>query len=419
MGDNDHVMARPYSERTFMSDTRIALVGCRPDVTEADRISLAKFGEIAIARPDQNGWERYLHELEAPVDLAAVFLATGPSALTAVRNLRAQNRFDRTRVYLVDPNVGSPLPGWAEALDVEDILPPSAVAEDGITQSVELAMRAHRALMMDELYTDFYLDMTFNKIFDWFETTRWDWNEVNLDQLNPDMLSERDVDFLTEAAVIEFGTLPGAHNFLREWEGEASFSSWALMWGAEEARHSLVQARYLERIGVKVRSKHALYKREPYPQGDTRAGTLMMNVISEARASALYKALATQVSEPVIRKIWKLLGRDEARHCRAFSVFMRELCDDNVENQAAVMRMGYIWLADRRDGIKHPAGMFYPHSTSTNGIRRIETVQTDAVDSADAKVLSILRILAGDDSLESPRDIKAKLRSMARQPVAR
>jgi hypothetical protein len=31
--------------------------------------------------------------------------------------------------------------------------------------------------------------------------------------------------------VIEFGTLPGAHNFLREWEGEASFSSWALQWG--------------------------------------------------------------------------------------------------------------------------------------------------------------------------------------------
>jgi hypothetical protein len=97
---------------------------------------------------------------------------------------------------------------------------------------------------------------------------------------------------------------------------------------------------------------------------------------------------------------------------------MRELCDDNPAAQADAMRMGYIWLADRDGGIKHPAGLFYPHSTSANGIRRIETVQRDAVDSADDKVMSILRLTVGDDSLEKPRDIKAKLRSMARQSTA-
>lgn len=169
---------------------------------------------------------------------------------------------------------------------------------------------------------------------------------------------------------------------------------------------------------MKLRSKHALYKREPYPQGHDRAATLMMNVISESRASSLYKALAAQVSEPVIRKIWKLLARDEARHCRAFSVFMRELCAADPANRAAVLRMAYIWLADRRDGIKHPAGLFYPHSTSADGIRRIEAVERDSVDSADAKVMSILRIITDDDSLETSRDIKAKLRDLARRPAA-
>lgn len=399
-------------------DTRIAFLGLSPDASAVGRISVPTFGEITVDRPDRGGWERYLHELAAGVDLAVVFVGADASALSSVRSLRAATRFDRTRVYLVDPGAGGLLPGWIETLDVEDVVPPSAVAQDLISQSVELAMRAHRALMMDDLYTPFYLDMTFNKIFDWFETTKWDWNEVDLNQVDRNALSERDVDFLTEAAVIEFGTLPGTHNFLREWQGEASFSSWALMWGAEEARHSLIQARYLDRIGVKVRSKHALYKRAPYPQGDVRAATLMMNVISEARASALYKALASQVSEPVIRKIWKLLSRDEARHCRAFSVFTRELCDGNAANQIAALRMAYIWLADRNNGIKHPAGMFYPHSTSTIGIRRIETVAPHSVDTADAKVMSILRIMVGDDSLETSRDIKSKLRSMARQSVA-
>ncbi|QNP74696.1 ferritin-like domain-containing protein [Streptomyces roseirectus] len=397
-----------------MSTPRIAL----PAPTTADsptgRLTVPAFGDIAVDRPARADWQRYLHELDPAADLAAVWLDADAEPLTAVRALRSHTRFDRTRVYVVGPGTAGPVPGWAEALDVEDFVKPGAVAPEGLTASVELALRAHRALMADDLYTDYYLDMTFNRIFDWFETTRWDWTEVDLDGIEHGMLDERTVDFLTEAAVIEFGTLPGAHNFLREWQGEASFSSWALQWGAEESRHSLIQARYLDRIGVKLRSKHALYKREPYPQGDVRSATLMMNVISESRASALYKALAAHVREPVIRKIWRLLARDEARHCRAFSVFMRELCDGDPAHRTAALRMAYIWLADRRGGVKHPAGLFYPHSTSTAGIRRIETIQHDSVDAADAKVMSIVRLLADDDSLETPRDIKAKLRALAR-----
>lgn len=397
--------------------TRTAMLGL-PAAGAADSLTVPRFGLVAVDRPERGDWLRYLNELAPDADLAAVWIAVGAEPVAAIRALRSMARFDRTRLYVVDPNPGTTVPGWVEALDVEEIVEPGSVAPAGLTASVELALRAHRSLMMDELYTGYYLDMTFNKLFDWFETTRWDWSEVDFDGIERGALSERDVDLLTEAAVIEFGTLPGAHNFLREWDGEVSFSSWALQWGAEESRHSLVQARYLDRIGVRLRSKHALYKREPYPLGTDRAATLMMNVISEARAAALYRALSGGMSEPVIRKIWKLLGRDEARHCRAFSVFMRELCDANPENRAAVLQMAYIWLADRSNGVKHPAGLFYPHSTSADGIRRIEAVQHESVDGADAKVMSILRIVTGDDSLETPRDIKAKLRALPRQPVA-
>jgi hypothetical protein len=393
---------------------RIALLGSMPDVSTTGQLSLSIFGDIAIDRPAEAEWMRYLYEFHENDDLALVFVDSHASPLEVVRGLRSLKRFERTRVYLVGRR-GASVPGWAESLDVEGLVAYENLSEKGINRAVELGMRAHRSLMLDDLYTPFYLDMTFNKIFDWFETTRWDWDEINFDHVDADKLSERDIDFLTEAAVIEFGTLPGAHNFLREWQHETSFSSWALMWGAEESRHSLVQARYLDRIGIKVRSKHALYKREPYPQGDTRAGTLMMNIISEARAATLYKALAAEVSEPVIRKIWKFLGRDESRHCRAFSVFMREICDRNEVNQIAALRMAYIWLADRKNGIKHPAGIFYPHSTSTEGLKRIETIQHDAITPADAKVMSIVRIIVGDDSLETPSDIKKKLRSIARR----
>lgn len=396
-----------------MSSTRVAFVDCLPEAKLAERLTTSRFGDVRIDRSTPDAFARYLHEIQEGSDLACVFVGgSGSSAPEAVRTLRDGKHFAKTRVYVVGDGAGGRVPGWAETLDVEDLLASSAFEGLGFADQVDIGLRAYHSLVQDDRYTDYYLDMTYNKIFDWFETTRWDWKDVNLDQLKPDELSGEEVDFLTEAAIIEFGTLPGAHNFLREWEGETSFSSWALMWGAEEARHSLVQARYLDRIGVKIRSKHALYKREPYPIGDTRAGTLMMNIISEARAAELYRALSAETSEPVIKRIWKLLGRDESRHCRAFYVFSQELCDGSKESQIAAMKMAYVWLADRSEGIKHPAGHFYPHSTSAKGIKRIETIQSSATDQADAKVLSMVRRLAEDDSIETSRDIKKKLRSL-------
>ncbi|MDX3384060.1 ferritin-like domain-containing protein [Streptomyces niveiscabiei] len=398
-----------------MRKTHVVFVDCLPGVELGAQMSLARFGEVQLDRSRPDDFERYLHELEPGSELAAAFVGSSSTSVpAAVKKLRGHARFTKTRLFVVGDAAGGPVPGWVEALDVEDILAPSAFDGFGLADTVGIAMRAYSSLTLDPLYTDFYLDMTWNKIFDWFETTRWDWKELDLDRLNPELMSEEETDFLTEAAIIEFGTLPGAHNFLREWEGETSFSSWALAWGAEEARHSLVQARCLDKLGIKVRSKHALYKREPYPIGNSRTGTLVMNIISEARAAELYRSLAAETKEPVVRGIWKLLGRDESRHARAFYVFAQELCDANREERIAALKMAYVWLADRSDGLKHPAGHFYPHSTSAKGIRRIETIQDGATDAADNKVLQMVRRLVEDDSIESSRDIKRKLRSLIR-----
>ncbi|WP_107072984.1 ferritin-like domain-containing protein [Streptomyces rubellomurinus] len=392
---------------------RVAVADCLPGTALPENLTLPRFGEIAVDRVESDAFEQYLGDLAPDAELAVLFAGSrGPSAPDLVRRLRAHAEFGKTRVYVVGTGPAGPVPPWAEALDVEDVVAESAFEGFGLTDRIDIGMRANRSLVQDQLYTDFYLDMTYNKIFDWFETTRWDWKEIDFRNIDAELLGEDEVDYLTEAAIIEFGTLPGAHNFLREWEGETSFSSWALMWGAEEARHSLVQARYLENIGVRIRSKHALYKREPYPMGSSRAGTLMMNIISEARASELYHRLAAETREPVIKQIWKLLGRDESRHARAFYVFGQELCDERVENRVEALKMAYVWLADRSEGLKHPAGHFYPHSTSAKGVRRIETIQAGATDAADRKVLAMVRRLADDDSIESHRDIKRKLRSL-------
>jgi hypothetical protein len=399
--------ASPTAERT-----KVAFVGCLPGVELPQQLQSARLGLVDIERVREDKFEKYLGEFPAGDSLAAVFAGSEFAVPESIVTLRRLPSFARTRAYVVGKGAGGPVPGWTETYDIEDILSQTEFDGFGLSDKVDMGLRAYCSLIHDSLYTDYYLDMTFNKIFDWFETTRWDWKDINLDDVNRELLSPDEVDYLTVSAIMEFGTLPGAHNFLREWEGETSFSSWALMWGAEEARHSLVQARYLDKIGVKVRSKHALYKREPYPMGDTQTGTLVMNIISEARASELYKQLAAHTQEPVIKRIWKLLSHDESRHCRAFYVFSKELCEESKANQVEALRMGYIWLADRSRGLKHPAGHFYPHSTSTSDIRRAEAGHDGATDAADARVMSILRRLAADDSIETTRDIKRKLKSL-------
>lgn len=387
---------------------RVAVVAPR---RELDGLSLAEAPGpgVLVDRVVDETFDDYLDGLGGETLALALIMAeardSGP-----VRVLRSRPERLRTRVYLLARSPARLLPPAEDNWDVEGTVDLDRLSPEGLARVVENGLRAYRALGANPLIAEYYLDTTYNRIFDWFETTKWDWREVELSRIRRELLTEPEIDILQESAIIEFGTLPGADNFLREWADEYSFSSWALSWGAEEARHSLVQCRYLHEIGIEVRAKHAMYKREPYPMGENRAATLMMNIISESRAAEYYKTLARLTREPVLRTIWRLLGRDESRHARAFFVFCKELVVEAEENAVAAVQMAYVWLADRGRGVKHPAGFFYPHSSSTSGLRRIEHYAPVMTDNADGKVLAMIRNLLDDESVRSVGDLKAYLR---------
>jgi len=387
---------------------RVAVVASRH---ELDELSLAEvpWPGVLVDRVTDETFDDYLDGLGGE-PLALALIAAAPRDPGPVRVLRSRPERLRTRVYLLARSPARLLPPGEDDWDVEGTVDLDRLPAEGLARVVENGLRAYRALGANPLIAEYYLDTTYDRIFDWFETTKWDWREVELSRIRRELLTEPEIDILQESAIIEFGTLPGAHNFLREWADEYSFSSWALSWGAEEARHSLVQCRYLREIGIEVRAKHAMYKREPYPMGENRAATLMMNIISESRAAEYYKTLARLTREPVLRTIWRLLGRDESRHARAFFVFCKELVDGSEENAVAAVRMAYVWLADRGRGVKHPAGFFYPHSSSTSGLRRIEQYAPVMTDAADGKVLAMIRNLLADESVRSVGDLKAYLR---------
>lgn len=347
----------------------------------------------------------------------AVVVLGGGDPKGLLETLRSVPEFDRTRAFLLGVDVpGAP---WDE-LDFEASLPEESLGH-ALAEVVERGVRAYQALGGNPLLPKRFLDAKYGSIFDWFEQTRWNWDAIDLAQARPELVTDEEVAVIKEAAVGELGTLPAVHNFLREWSDEYSFSSWALAWGAEEARHSVVLARYLKGLGIHTLAKHAMYKREPYPIGYNRAATLMMNVISESRASEYYRGMAQIAQEPVLRHIWQYLSHDEGRHCRAFAVFCEELCDLDRENLVAALEMAYVFLADRKDGVKHPTGLFYPLSPSTEGLRRTERYLNtqlgdtlgDATGRADARVFAVIRKITGDASVASVSGIRAKLRQIA------
>jgi len=357
-------------------------------------------------------------ELSAHLDQDApsIVLVESPFAADAVASIRARQSHAATRVYVVaETDARDHPPAFSEALDVE--LPVAAAAirsAEGLTKMLANGLRAHLAVAQRPPDLVHYLDTTYNDVFDWFETTRWSWSELgDLDGLDVTRVTDAERQFLRELTIAEFGTLPAVHNFLREWHDEFSFSSWAVLWGAEEARHSVVQARILRKLGIEVPAKHALYKREPYPMGHVRAATLMMNIVSESRAAVYYSNLAKLAEEPTLQRAWTLLGRDESRHARAFFTFCKEACDRDPANRVAALKMAYVWLADRSDGLKHPSGFFYQQSTSVEGLRLVERTHEGMTDAADEHVLAMIRKLVGDSSIRSVRDIKAWLRRHA------
>jgi hypothetical protein len=326
--------------------------------------------------------------------------------LTEVRDGRMQAL--RVLLWSNDPKVAAL--ASEDVFDIQGVVPLDTEFLE-IARLINLAQEASAALKSSFPISEFYLDNSFHDVIEWFEKTRWEWSDLpDLGSIDRSLLTEQDMAALREGAIIEFGTLPGADNFLREWHDEFGFSSWALQWGGEEARHSLIQARYLKAIGFNIRSSHAMLKRKPYPMGNKRAGTLMMNIISEYRAAHYYSQHANRSNEPVLKAIWRLLSKDEARHAKAFGTFCQELCALSEEEMVAALKMAYVWLADRSHGVKHPAGHFYKFSSSEAGIKEIESQVDSATGQADGNVYRVIQRLTGDSTIVDPRTLRRSIR---------
>ena len=87
--------------------------------------------------------------------------------------------------------------------------------------------------------------------------------------------------------------------------------------------------------------------------------TLMMHFCGEIRLNHWYRRAAQWHTEPVIRRIYELISRDEARHGGAYLRFMRRAIErTGDEAKRAFAKIGVLMASARRAGKPlHPTNL--------------------------------------------------------------
>jgi hypothetical protein len=161
-------------------------------------------------------------------------------------------------------------------------------------------------------------------------------------------------------AITEWAALPATEMFLRDNLHDSDFSAFMSVWFFEEQKHSLVLIEYLRRFRPELAPTedelHAVrFAFDPAPALET----LMLHFCGEVRLNHWYRRAAEWHTEPVIRSIYDLISRDEARHAGAYLQYMkRAIARVGDDARAAFAKIGTLMAASGRSGKPlHPTNL--------------------------------------------------------------
>ena len=141
---------------------------------------------------------------------------------------------------------------------------------------------------------------------------------------------------------------------------DSDFSAFMSIWFYEEQKHALVLMEYLRRFRPDLvpteEELHAVrFEFDPAPALET----LMLHFCGEIRLNHWYRRASEWHTEPVIRKIYGLIARDEARHGGAYLRFMKRAIERSGEEaKRAFAKIGVLMASARRAGKPlHPTNL--------------------------------------------------------------
>ena len=162
--------------------------------------------------------------------------------------------------------------------------------------------------------------MLYPELFRQFEAVRWDLaSDVPWDAFVGAELSDEQALTVKMNAITEWAALPATEMFLRDNRGDSDFSAFMSIWFYEEQKHALALIEYLRRYRPDLvpteEELHAVrFEFDPAPALET----LMLHFCGEIRLNHWYRRAAEWHTEPVIKRIYELIARDEARHGGAY-----------------------------------------------------------------------------------------------------
>jgi hypothetical protein len=203
--------------------------------------------------------------------------------------------------------------------------------------------------------------MLYPEIFKSLERVRWNMaDDVPWAEFDAGLLSDEQALTIKMNAITEWAALPATEMFLRDNRGDSDFSAFMSVWFFEEQKHSLVLIDYLHRFRPDLvpteEELHAVrFPFDPAPVLET----LMLHFCGEIRLNHWYRCAAQWHTEPVIRRIYEIIARDEARHGGAYLQYMRRaIAERGDPAKAAFAKMGVLMASSGRSGKPlHPTNL--------------------------------------------------------------
>ena len=227
--------------------------------------------------------------------------------------------------------------------------------------------------------------MLYPELFKSLEAVRWNMDtDVPWDKFDPVLLSEEQAQTIKMNAITEWSALPATEMFLRDNQHDSDFSAFMSVWFFEEQKHSLVLLEYLRRFRPDLMPTeaelHAVrFTFDPAPPLET----LMLHFCGEIRLHHWYRRAADWHTEPVIKQIYTLISRDEARHGGAYLQYMkRAVVTFGDQARAAFAKVGVLMAsANRTAQALHPTNLhvnqaLFPNDTIQSKLPDPEWLQT-------------------------------------------